>query len=880
MDVPRANAIARLSIALLIGFLTLATTVSAATITVDTLTDENDGVGVGGISLRDAINEANSNGQDDTIDFSVTGTITLTADLPAITTNVDIQGPGRTSLIIDGADLYRVFIVMGSGTNVTISDLSVANARAKGGNGGGTITGGGGGGAAGMGAALFINDGFVRLDTVACADNEAIGGIGGVSSGNFSSGAGGGGVGANGTHGGGGGGGFLGGSGGGLNANGGEGAGGGGGAGGCHCPGKLGGFGGGGGGGGEGDFSFDNGDGGIGGDGGFGGGGGGAGDNDLVMTAPAGGNGGTHGGDGGSGSSSSQGYGGGGAGLGGAIFIRAGTLELIDCEFYRNTATGGSAGGGDATDGEGKGGAIYIRSGATVREINSDYGSGADANIASDDGATSGDDDDAFGTIAAIPVVQSMTQQSVNPSNASQVTYFVTFSEAVTGVNAADFSVIASGVMGASVDASILDVGSGAIYAVTINTGSGSGTVQLKLVDDDSITNGSSVKLGGTGTGNGDFTASVVYTIDRGTPRALTSGAITRNSANPTKASQVTFLVAFDEAVTGVDTSDFTIDASGLTGATVTGVTDQGGGNFLVSVNTGGGEGSLSIDLIDNDSIKDAALNPLGGAGSGNGAVTNGEVYTVDLVRPAVTVEPSLPGPTNADTLNFTVTFDEDVSDFDDTDDVSIEHDGTAHKGVAITKQSDTAYDVTLSGVTGDGELVLYVKANAASDSIGNKNTISAASEAVVIDNTAPVVDSLDAPEGLNESNELVVTITFSEAVTGLSSEDITLNHDGTAHESITIEADSETTYRVIVAGVSGTGTISATLAANAVTDAAGNGAAAATIANVSLEDGANTGGTGPGGPLCGAATTPLLGLTAMSVIGWRIRKRRSLLIR
>ncbi|MCA9255266.1 MAG: hypothetical protein KDA33_06490 [Phycisphaerales bacterium] len=900
MDVPCANKIARLTTALLIGILAMATTVSAATITVDTLTDENDGVGVGGISLRDAINEANGNGQDDTIDFSVTGTISLTANLPAITSNIEFDGPGQSSLTINGNDTYRILFI-DSGV-VTIRDVTLADAYARGGNGGDASHSGGGGGGAGLGAGLFVNAAAtVTIENVTFSGNDALGGAGGASSAGITGSGGGGGFAGNGASGSGSGSNYAGGAGsaggllGGTAGSAGAGSGGvggdasgdgaGGGGGGAYSPdggaGGDGGYGAGGGGGGFGNTPA------TGGGGGFGAGGGGGGNKLTWGGSPvAGGAGGAHAGAGGNTTpitGNTGGGGGGGGGLGGGLFVRSGaSVFLKSVTFNNNQAVRGLGGSGDNTggNGEGKGGAIYAQAGASVFEYDTTFGAGGDANGATDDTASSGDDDDVYGTIATMPVVLSMTQQSVNPSNASQVTYFVTFSEAVTGINAADFSVIASGVTGASVDASILDVGSGAIYAVTINTGSGSGSVQLQLVDYDSITNGASVKLGGTGTGNGDFTASSAYTIDRGTPRALTSGAITRNDANPTKASQVTFLVAFDEAVTGVDTTDFAIDASGLTGATVTGVTDQGGGNFVVSVNTGSGDGTLSIDLIDNDSIKDAALNPLGGAGSGNGAVTNGETYTVDLVRPAVTVTPSMTGPTKADTLSFTVTFDEDVSDFDDTDDISVEHDGTAHKGVTITKASDTDYDVTISGITGDGELVLYVKANAASDSVGNRNTISAASDTVTIDNTAPTVDSIDAPEGLNESNDLVVTITFSEAVTGLTSEDITLNHDGTAHESITIETDSATTYRVIVAGVSGTGTLSATLAADAVTDAAGNGAATATIANVSLEDGADTGGSGPGGPLCGAATTPLLGLTAMSVIGWRIRKRRSLLIR
>lgn len=742
----------------------LASTLQAATITVDTLVDENDGVGTGGISLRDAINEANSNGQDDTIDFSVTGTITLTADLPSITTNVIISGPGVASLTIDGDDQFRAFVIKGSSTVVSISEMKISSARAKGGNGGATVSGGGGGGAAGMGAAIYVNDGDVLIDSVAFEDNQALGGNGGTTSGSFGSGGGGGGVGGNGNLSTGGGGGFLGGSAGTVafpGGNGGEGAGAGGG-GLAVGNGGNGGFGGGGGGGGLGN-AMGSPSGGTGGAGGFGGGGGGAGKNSGGGGSPSGGSGGTHGGDGGTGSNGSQGFGGGGAGLGGAIFVRAGALELIDCTFDRNAATGGTSGGGDATVGEGKGGAIYVNAGATVVESNTTHGTGGDANSASDDSASAGDDDDVFGTVAAAPTVQSMTRQNANPSNASQVTYFVTFSEAMTGVNAADFTVVATGVIGATIDGTVTDVGGGAIYAVTINTGSGSGTVALKLADDDTIANGSSAKLGGTGTGNGDFTASEVFTLDR--------------------------------------------------------------------------------------------------------------------TKPAVSsIVPGTNGPTNADTLTFAVTFDGAVSDFDDVADVEIEHDGTSHKGLMITSQSDTEYTVTVSGITGDGEMTMYVKANAARDAVGNKNAIAGPSDGVMLDNTSPVVDAISVPESVDGQGRLVFPVQFSESVTGLASDDITINHDGTAHDSISIESEDADTYRVVVGGVTGTGSVTMTLRADAVTDAAGNGNAVATSAAVTIGDDGDDGDTDNGnGPsvttdACGAAPFPVLAFTATLMT---LRRRR-----
>ena len=55
-------------------------------------------------------------------------------------------------------------------------------------------------------------------------------------------------------------------------------------------------------------------------------------------------------------------------------------------------------------------------------------------------------------------------------TNAASVGYTVTFSEAVTGVNVGDFSLVAAGVSGAAIKSV---TGSGAVYTVTVNTGAG-----------------------------------------------------------------------------------------------------------------------------------------------------------------------------------------------------------------------------------------------------------------------------------------------------------------------------------------------------------------------------------------------------------------------
>ena len=104
--------------------------------------------------------------------------------------------------------------------------------------------------------------------------------------------------------------------------------------------------------------------------------------------------------------------------------------------------------------------------------------------------------------------------------------------------------------------------------------------------------------------------------------------SINRANENPTDAASVNFTVKFSEPVTGVDASDFTFTASGITGASVTGVSGSHS-TYTITVNTGTGDGSLRLDLTDNDSIIDSSGNPLGGARAGNGNFTTGQVYLI-----------------------------------------------------------------------------------------------------------------------------------------------------------------------------------------------------------------------------------------------------------
>jgi subtilisin-like proprotein convertase family protein len=315
-----------------------------------------------------------------------------------------------------------------------------------------------------------------------------------------------------------------------------------------------------------------------------------------------------------------------------------------------------------------------------------------------------------YGTNPTPSVVSSFAVDA-NPSFASSVDFNVTFSRPVSGVDAGDFALTTSGVSGASVTGV---VGSGSLYTVTVNTGSGNGTIRLDVVDDDSILEATLLTpLGGAGTGNGNFTAGQSYTMDKTAPAVLSS---LRVNPNPTNLASVDFTVTFSEPVTGVDLADFNLTTSGVSGAAVSGVSGSGA-VYTVSVGTGSGSGTIRLNVGDDDTIEDAALNPLGGVGAGNGNYSAGQTYDVDKNSP--TVASSLradPNPTTAASVNFTVTFSEPVSGVDAAD-FNLTLAGSGVSTAAVTGVTPSAglnpvYTVSVSTGTGNGTIRLNVVDN------------------------------------------------------------------------------------------------------------------------------------------------------------------------
>ena len=200
-----------------------------------------------------------------------------------------------------------------------------------------------------------------------------------------------------------------------------------------------------------------------------------------------------------------------------------------------------------------------------------------------------------------------------------------------------------------------------------------------------------------------------------------------------------------------------------------------------------------------------------------------------DTTPPTVTINQAAGqlDPTNAAPINFSVVFSKPVTDFA-TGDVTLS--GTAGATTAIVTGSSTNYNVAVSGMTGSGTVIATIAAGVAHDSSGNANTASTSTDnTVTYDITAPTVTINQAAGQPDPTNAAPInfTVVFSKAVTDFVTGDVTLG--GTAGATTAIVSGSGTTYNVAVSGMTGSGTVIATVAAGVAHDAAGNANTAST---------------------------------------------------
>ena len=307
--------------------------------------------------------------------------------------------------------------------------------------------------------------------------------------------------------------------------------------------------------------------------------------------------------------------------------------------------------------------------------------------------------------------------------------------------------------------------------------------------------------------------SSAGVTIDTLAPTVVTIAPVV---AGPTNASTMTTVVTFSEAVIGVDTGDFALVTSGLSGAAITSVTPTALGVYALTIATGSGSGSVRLDLTNDGSITDLAGNALAGVAL-NQSVT-GVTTIIDRGTPTITVSAGA-ATSNATPIIFTMTTSEAVSGLN----ASALTIGNGTAGV-VTAQSTTVFTVGVTP-TGQGAVTCELAAGSITDAAGNSNLASNV-VTVTYDSLAPTVVSLvNAGTSPNNTATATYTITLSEAVNGVDTADFTLVSSGLTGASITaVTPIGLGIYTLTVATGSGSGSLRLDLTNDgSITDLAGN---------------------------------------------------------
>jgi uncharacterized repeat protein (TIGR03803 family) len=223
------------------------------------------------------------------------------------------------------------------------------------------------------------------------------------------------------------------------------------------------------------------------------------------------------------------------------------------------------------------------------------------------------------------PVVQSFvgttttTTDPNNPgallTNATSVSYSLTFSQPVTGVSAADFG-MSSGFGTPSLQVMPVAGSNGTSYTITVHgiTGNGEFSVGFNTLTGIEDQAGFAFNLTGAPTVP-NFPSGQTYTIDQVPPVVLviTPTTLTGAASLVTSASSVSYAVTFSEPVTGVDDTDFTLTESGTVTATSiqTSADPNNPNNWIVTISGITGNGTLGLQLAGTNHITDLAGNAL-----------------------------------------------------------------------------------------------------------------------------------------------------------------------------------------------------------------------------------------------------------------------------
>ncbi|MFS2200794.1 Ig-like domain-containing protein [Pseudomonas sp. Pseusp3] len=370
----------------------------------------------------------------------------------------------------------------------------------------------------------------------------------------------------------------------------------------------------------------------------------------------------------------------------------------------------------------------------------------------------------------------------------------ITFSEAVSGFTNADLTIV-NGTLTA-----VSSSDSGITWTATFTPTAGvNDTSNIITLNNTGVTD----LAGNTGSGT---TNSGNYTIDTVLPTATI--VIADNALQSGETSLVT--ITFSEAVTGFDNSDLTI-ANG----TLTSVSSSDGGVTWTATftPTSAITDTSNVITLDNSGVQNAS----GNAGSGT---TDSNNYAIDTQRPTATIVVADNALNIGETSLVTITFSEAVSGFDNSDllidNATLSAVSSSDGGITWTAILTPAASIA------DPTNLITLDNTGVTDVAGNTGSGTTDSNNYAIDNQRPTAIVVMADTDLHPGETTLVTITFSEAVSGLDSSDLSVANGTLSGLSSSDGGVTWTTTFTPTAAITDTSNL-ITLDNSGVTDAAGN---------------------------------------------------------
>jgi len=360
---------------------------------------------------------------------------------------------------------------------------------------------------------------------------------------------------------------------------------------------------------------------------------------------------------------------------------------------------------------------------------------------------------------ALAPAVTGIVRVGNELTNATSVVYAVTFSDSVTGVDASDFTLVASGGVTANIGAVS---GSGANWSVTVNNIAGDGVLRLDL-----NASGTGIQGGSGQPIAGGYSAGQNYTVDQTAPTL--SGAIELTDTALKGGDTATVTFRFSEAVQDFTVADVTVANVTVANGALSNLMSADGGHIWTAVLT---PLDNVTDATNTLTLNYAGVSDLAG-NAGTGSTTSGN-YGVDTLAPTATVTLSDVDLRAGETAQLTIAFNEIVSGFD----ASAVTAPNGALGTFTTLDAGMTWRATFTpdaNILAASNVVAVSLANVA-DLAGNPGVGNASSPNYAVQTTPPVIPPADPPASDTIDGVAVQTdILPVDPVTGLAGQALTV---------------------------------------------------------------------------------------------------------